>query len=294
MIGRLVKGLILVALVVAAAGWVLTRPATVEPERFATLTGDAAAGEAVFWAGGCASCHTESSATDRTLLTGGYRIESDFGTFVAPNISPDPEHGIGGWSLTDFANAMLEGTTPEGAHYFPSFPYGSYRLMADQDVADLWAYLQTLPPSDRPSVPHELSLPFNLRMAVGGWKVLYLDRGLVGPGDGAQLERGRYLVEALGHCAECHTPRDAFGGLDTTRWMAGAPNPSGRGRIPGLTPAQLTWSEGDIAYYLETGFTPDFDSAGGGMASVVKNLANLTPEDRTAIAAYLKALPAAE
>jgi mono/diheme cytochrome c family protein len=118
---------------------------------------------------------------------------------------------------------------------------------------------------------------------------LYFSDAYVGPADPS--ERGRYLVEAAGHCAECHTPRTALGGLDTDRWMAGAPNPSGKGRIPGLTPAQLKWGLEDIAYYLETGFTPDFDSAGGEMAQVVRNMARLTPEDRLAIAAYIKALP---
>ena len=288
---KLLVGAIFVVAVVAL--WVIW-PRYVDEGRFAALAGDAEAGAAVFWAGGCASCHAARGASDRTLLTGGYELKSDFGTFVSPNISPDPVHGIGSWSLSDFATAMLEGTSPDGSHYYPAFPYASYARMRDQDVADLWAYLRTLPASDTPNQPHQLSFPYSIRLAVGGWKALYMSGEWVRPADTAELERGRYLVEALGHCAECHTPRDAFGGLDMSRWMAGAPNPSGGGRIPGITPAQLDWLPEDIEYYLETGFTPDFDSAGGSMASVVRNLAELTPEDRAAITAYIVALPSAE
>ena len=291
---RLLIYLFLIAAACAAAMLYVTRPKTIEAERFASLNGDAARGETVYWAGGCASCHADKDEETRTVLSGGHRLVSDFGTFVSPNISQDETHGIGGWTLEQFANAMLQGTTPNGAHYFPSFPFGSYTRATDQDVADLFAFLQTLPASDVPSLPHELKFPFSIRMGVGGWKLLYHNDEWTGPADTPEMERGRYLVEALGHCAECHTPRDAFGGLDRSRWMAGAPNPSGQGKIPGITPAQLNWSAGDIAYYLETGFTPDFDSAGGGMASVVQNLSNLSPEDRAAIAAYIKALPPAE
>ncbi|MBT8415803.1 MAG: cytochrome c [Silicimonas sp.] len=294
MLRRLLLGLILVGAAGAASAFFLTRPGKIDPERFAGLVGDVTRGETVYWASGCASCHAAKGDEARTLLSGGYRLTSDFGTFVSPNISTHPEEGIGAWTLTDFANAVLQGTTPDGAHYYPSFPYGSYARMRDQDVADLWAFLQTLPGSDAPSQPHDLAFPFSIRMSVGGWKLFYLNDDYTGPGDTPELERGRYLVEALGHCAECHTPRDALGGLDRARWMAGAPNPSGKGKIPGLTPAQLDWSSTDIAYYLETGFTPDFDSAGGSMSSVISNLANLAPEDRAAIAAYIKALPAVE
>ena len=294
MVGRFLKTMLVVALLAAAAGWFLTRPGTLEPDRFADLAGSAEAGEVVFWASGCASCHAPSGAENRVILEGGYEIKSDFGTFVAPNISPHPEAGIGNWSLVDFANAVLMGTSLDGAHYYPSFPYATYRRMTDQDVADLWAFLRTLPESDTPSAPHRLAFPFNIRLSIGGWKFLYADDVWVQPAETPELERGRYLVEALGHCAECHTPRDALGGLDRTRWMAGAPNPSGKGRIPGISPAQLNWTSEDIVYYLETGFTPDFNTAGGGMASVVLNLSQLPAADRQAIAAYIKALPPTE
>ena len=166
--------------------------------------------------------------------------------------------------------------------------------MEMQDVADLKAFMDTLPASDAPNAPHELAFPYSLRMSVGAWKALALSDDWATDAPTPELERGRYLAEALAHCGECHTPRDGLGRLDRASWMAGAPNPSGEGRIPGLTPAQFDWVANDIAYYLETGFTPSFDSAGGHMAAVVKNMARLTPEDRAAIAAYVKALPPAE
>lgn len=287
---RIIVGLVLIGLVGLAAGMFITRPQKIEPVRFATLTGDASDGESVFWAGGCASCHKAEGSEDSLALPGGRRFKTDFGTFIAPNISPDTDHGVGAWSLVDFASAMLNGTSPDGAHYYPAFPYSTYTRASDQDIADLWAFMRTLPPQDRADVPHELGFPFSIRASVGGWKLLFLDDEFI---KSEVNERGRYLVEALGHCAECHTPRNLLGALDTSRWMAGAPNPSGKGRIPGLTPAQLDWSEADIAYYLETGFTPDFDSAGGEMTEVIRNMAKLTEEERLAIAAYIKALPSA-
>lgn len=279
------------AVFAAALGFWLTGPNRIAEDRLAGVVGDATAGEAVFHAAGCASCHGAETAEHPLLLAGGTRLESDFGTFVAPNISMHPEHGIGAWSRQDFANAMLAGVSPEGRHYYPAFPYTSYIRMTEQDVADLWAFWQGLPASDAPSQPHELAFPFNIRRAVGAWKLLYLDEDYVTTADSAQLERGRYLAEALAHCAECHTPRDALGGLDESRWLAGAPNPSGRGTIPTLRAPAYDWSAADLAYYLESGFTPSFDTVGSSMKSVVDNLGKLPEEDRAAIAAYVKALP---
>lgn len=291
---RAFLALLLLVAAGVSLGLFLTRAAPIDDAALTGVTGDAEAGAAVFHAAGCASCHAAPGATGdaRMVLAGGQRFASPFGTFVAPNISTDSETGIGDWSNLDFASAVLRGVSPDGAHYYPAFPYTAYSLMTVQDVADLWAFMQTLPASDTPSAPHELGFPYNIRRSVAVWKLLNGPPAFVA--EAGPSERGRYLVEALAHCAECHTPRDGLGRLDTARWMAGAPNPSGEGRIPGITPAQLDWSEADIAYYLETGFTPDFDSAGGHMASVITNMAQLTAEDRAAIAAYVTALPPAE
>jgi mono/diheme cytochrome c family protein len=292
---RFIFLLILLLALAGAGAWWLSAPATVPQARLAAIaahTPDLANGERAFLAGGCASCHAAEDAEGdaRRVLEGGHRLASDFGTFVAPNISPHPQQGIGDWSLEEFATAMLVGVSPEGTHYYPAFPYTAYTHMTDADLADLWAFLQTLPTSDRPNEANALAFPYNLRRGIGLWKWRYLDDDWVAAAPSETLERGRYLVEALAHCAECHTPRDQFGGLDVARWMGGAPNPSGRGRIPNITPAALDWSASDIAYYLETGFTPDYDSAGGTMADVVTNTAQLSAEDRAAIAAYVKGL----
>ncbi|MCG6882235.1 MAG: cytochrome c [Silicimonas sp.] len=277
-------------LVVLITGLWVTRAVSIPSERFAGIEGDAVRGERVFTASGCASCHAAPDSDDKTLLGGGKTFKTAFGTFAAPNISPDPEAGIGGWTLAEFASAVMEGTSPEGSHYYPVFPYSSYVRMSDADVADLWAHMQTLPGSDRANTPHEVGFPFNVRESLGGWKLLFLKREWVTEAMTPEVERGRYLVEALGHCGECHTPRNALGGLDRAEWLAGAPNPTGSGRIPSLGPDALDWIASDIAYYLETGFTPDFDTAGGEMVSVIENTSKLPPEDRAAIAAYLKAL----
>jgi mono/diheme cytochrome c family protein len=291
---RWVAILAVTALAAVVAGVWFTQPRTLAPEATAGLSGDPVRGEPVFWAAGCASCHTAPDSDEALVLAGGQRFPSDFGTFVAPNISTHPEAGIGDWSLAEFADAVTQGTSPEGRHYYPAFPYDAYRNMDLQDVADLKAFMDTLPASDAPSLPHEVGFPFNIRAGLGVWKALSLGDGWVMDAPTPELERGRYLVEALAHCAECHGPRNVIGGLDRSRWRAGAPSPSGQGRIPGLTPAQLDWTAEDIAYYLESGFTPSFDTVGGHMAAVVRNMARLTPEDRAAVAAYVKALPVSD
>jgi len=277
-------------LIAALGGWILSAPKPLDPEALAGLTPDAGRGETVFWAAGCAGCHAAPDAEGeeaRLVLAGGYRMTSPFGTFIAPNISPAPE-GIGGWSTLDLANALIAGVSPKGAHYYPALPYTTYQRMSLQDAVDLKAFMDTLPPSPVASLPHKVGFPFNIRRGLGLWKWMFLEPAYAMP---EAPERGRYLVEALGHCTECHTPRNALGVLDRTAWMQGAPNPSGKGKIPGINSAQLTWSAADIAYYLETGFTPDFDSAGGQMADVIAHMSKLTPEDRNAIAAYLKSVP---
>lgn len=281
---------LVVILATSAVLWTLSRPQALQVDLYTDLQGDTSRGERVFWAAGCASCHADPAAVgdDKLVLSGGYRIESPFGAFVAPNISPGPE-GIAGWTTYDLANALIAGVSPEGRHLYPSLPYTTYNRMAPQDVADLKTFMDSLPVSDTVSQPHDLGFPFNIRSSLGLWKLLNLRKDwVVTDVPSPQLQRGRYLVEALGHCAECHTPRNMIGGLDTGRWMQGAPNPSGKGTIPAISADKLDWPAGDIAYYLETGFTPDFDSAGGQMSKVVSALAKLSSEDRQAIAAYLK------
>jgi mono/diheme cytochrome c family protein len=223
-------------------------------------------------------------------------MATPFGVFRVPNISPHPTSGIGRWSMLDFVNAMLRGVSPDGRHYYPAFPYASYSRMKIGDVMDLKVYLDTLPAVDHQAEGHSLSFPWNIRAGIGAWKLLNVDPAFVVsvPADDPQLERGRYLVEGPGHCAECHTPRNWSGGLDNKHWLGGAPNPDGEGTVPNITPAAqglAEWSQKDIEYYLASGFTPDFDSVGGSMVSVQENMARLSEQDRAAIAAYLKHIP---
>ena len=282
-----------------ALAWVISAPTALTAKEVAALpVGDAGKGERLFWAGGCASCHADAKATgdEKLRLGGGVELHSPFGTFVAPNISPHKTEGLGSWSLADFTNAMKRGVSPDGRHYFPAFPYTSYVNMQDQDVSDLRAYLNTLEPVEIASKPHKVGFPFNIRRAVGFWKFLYFDPTPDQPTEAAseQIALGRYLVEALGHCGECHTPRNVIGGPKADRRLAGGPSPEGDGTIPNITPHADGiggWSVKDIVYSLETGFTPEFDSFGSSMTSVQQNMAKLTDEDRQAIAAYLKSIP---
>ncbi len=288
-------------LLLAGAGfWFLTQPQRLDEQALANLApGDPVNGEMVFWASGCASCHAAPGATDdaRLELGGGLAMETAFGTFIAPNISPGAD-GIGDWSLADFANAVQQGVAPDGRHLYPAFPYPSYTRMSLEDTADLFAFIKTLPPVSGSTEAHTLAFPWNLRRGIGLWKRLYLDdRPVVAlPDDASEaVRRGQYLVEGPGHCGQCHTPRDAFGGLDRNRWLAGAAAPEGDGKVPNITPSPdglADWSAEDIAFYLESGFTPTFDAVGGSMAEVQANMAHLDASDREAIAAYLKAVPA--
>ena len=289
--------ILFLSLIVAFGSLFLWATAPASPPEQPGGARDLANGETVFNIAGCASCHAAPKADGdaKLVLAGGERFPTEFGTFVAPNISPDPNVGIGGWSEADFLNAVLNGVSPAGAHYYPAFPYASYARMTVADAADLWAYIQTLPPSATPSEPSEVGFPFNIRRGLGLWKRLHVRTGSIreiGEADPA-LARGRYLVEGPGHCGECHTPRDVTGGMILSQWLRGAPNPDGRGRIPALAgpDAKIAdWSDLDLAEYLRSGFTPDYDSAGGTMVDVIENTAKLSDEDRMAIGAYLKAL----
>ena len=296
---RLLLWLAVLAVAGAAAFYLLTIPRGLSAGELAALPeGDAARGETWFWAGGCASCHAAEKAEgdERFLLGGGRVLRTDFGDFVVPNISSDAEDGIGGWSAGDFANAMQRGVSPDGRHYYPAFPYASYIRMQPQDIADLRAYLASLPAVAGRQPGHSLTFPFGFRRGIGLWKLAFLTDEPAVAIDAADpvVSRGQYLVEGPGHCGECHTPRNFAGALDAARWLGGAPAAEGEGRVPNITAGEGgigDWSASDIVYFFETGFLPDFDSVGGSMVEVQENLAMLAGEDREAIAAYLLAVP---
>lgn len=279
-----------------AAFWALSAPLPrFAPQDAARLEGgDARRGGIVFAASDCASCHMTPGQPDRRLLGGGMSLPSPFGTLRPPNISPDPEAGIGRWRAIDLANAIMSGVSPNGAHYYPALPYTSYAGMSETDLRDLMAFLRTLPPTDHVAPPHELSFPFTVRRFIGLWKLLYFKPGSAdGPtAEEPGLARGRYLVETLSHCAECHSSRDVFGGVIEETRFAGGRNPEGVGFAPNITPARLGgWTQEELARFLETGRSPSGREVGGTMKDVIANLAQLQPEDRDAIAAYVKSLP---
>jgi mono/diheme cytochrome c family protein len=289
------------AILAAAAGffvfWWLTIPATVPAAALPAYTPDLANGQVIFNAGGCSSCHAVPAQPDRTRLGGGLAIPSPFGTFYVPNISPNSADGIGRWTEIDFVTAVVKGTSPQRTHYFPAFPYTSYAHAKLEDVRDLFAYLKTLPSVSGKAPDHQVPFPFNIRRNVGIWKLLFLDGKPFVPdaARSAPWNRGAYLVNSFGHCAECHSPRNFLGGIIAGQRFAGGPNPEGEGWVPNITQKGLAdWSEKDLAYFLETGQTPDGDSVGGSMGRVIKNTSQLSAEDRTAIAVYLKSLPAVE
>ena len=242
-------------------------------------------------AAGCLGCHT-AAGTGAVAYAGGRELKSPFGSFFGPNITPHPTAGIGRWSYAEFVAAMRHGRRPDGANYFPAFPYTAFTKITDADLADLWAYLRSLPPSDRANRPHDLAFPYNIRLGVFVWKFLYFTPGPLAPPTGASpaIARGAYLVEALGHCAECHTPRDALGGLRSGDASAGGL--MGKIRVPNITPMGLAkWSDGDLKEFLTSGMTPDGDFAGGEMGEVIRNsTSQLRPEDLGAMIAFLRTL----
>jgi len=299
--------LLAVALAVAAAlsFWALTVPATVPAAALPAHTPNLDNGRTMFDIGGCSSCHAtpseDADKIDRTRLGGGLALRSPFGTFYVPNISSDPGDGIGAWSEADFVTAVWKGTSPQGAHLFPAFPYTSYQHMTLADVRDLFAYLKTLPPVAGRTRPHDLPFPFNVRRLVGLWKLLFFHGGpfVPDPARSAELNRGAYLVTGPGHCAECHSPRNVLGAIIDGERFAGGPAADGKGWVPNITPTGLqhwgkndvAWTVQDIASFLSDGMNPAGDFAGGGMGEVIRNTALLGEADRAAIAAYIAALP---
>jgi len=293
----MVRRLVVLALIAAVVGfgvfWVVTIPATVPASALAPHTPNLDNGKTMFLIGGCASCHATPGQYDKTKLGGGVGLKSPFGTFYTPNISPDPSQGIGKWAEADFVTAMIKGTSPDGRHYFPAFPYTSYQRIGTGDLRDLFAYLKTLPAVQDKSKPHDVPFPFNIRRTLGGWKFLFLD-GKPFEGDptkDAVWNRGAYLVNGPGHCAECHSPRNVLGGIIASQRFAGGPAPDGDGFVPNITQKGLSMSHDQVVKLLETGETPDGDTVGGEMGKVVANTAKLSAEDRAAIATYIKSLP---
>ena len=257
-----------------------------------------AAGEYLVAAGGCVSCHTVDDGDSGDYLAGGRMLETPFGVFYSPNITPDPETGIGGWSDQQFIRAFRSGVAPDGSHYFPAFPYTSYTGVTDGDLIEMKRHLDSLPPIRRPNREHEL-VWFAGRWAMGAWKWMNFEPGVfqADPARDEQWNRGAYLVRHLGHCGECHTPRNAAGAMRIERELAGNPDGPEGEAIPNVTPHREDgmgkWSASDLRDLLEIGMYPDGDFVGGSMSEVIDhNTSRLTSEDRSAMIRYLMELPA--
>jgi mono/diheme cytochrome c family protein len=243
----------------------------------------------------CVSCHTDSEHDGRPYA-GGRALATPFGTFYSPNITPDTQTGIGHWTDAQFLRALRDGMRPDGASLYPAFPYPSFTKIIDADVLAIKAYLFSLPAVHQVDRPNDLSFPFSWRLLVSGWKLLYFHPGPFhpSPGRSAEWNRGAYLVTALAHCGECHTPRNWLGAPEQGRFLAGTSHgPDGK-PVPNITPDRKTgigdWSEDDIVALLTDGQKPDFDFVGGAMAEVVQSTSRLTEQDRRAIAVYLESV----
>lgn len=300
----MIRKLIAVLIVLAIAGfgsfWLLTTPRTFAAKDLPDHAPDVANGEYIFWAGGCGSCHAapDASGDDLLKLGGGRVLKTAFGDFHIPNISPDKATGIGDWSTLDFVNAMKRGIRKDGVHLYPAFPYTSYQRISFEDIIDLKAFLDTLPAVENAVPPTALAFPFSFRRGLGLWQLLYVDGETFVPDPAASdaVNRGGYLITGPGHCTQCHSPRNFYGGIIADLAYSGAPLAAGEGHAPNITTDKEsgigTWSVSDIVAMFRTGFLPDFDVVGSDMAEVQRNLARLTAEDQNAMAEFMKTLPA--
>ncbi len=293
--------LIVIALLVLLGGgliWLFVPWPPGPPE--ITRTGDPKRGEYVLYLSGCVACHTDAKNGGK-FLAGGRALETSFGTFYPPNITPDPATGIGGWSTGDFVVAMTEGISPSGHPLYPAFPYPSYTRMTEQDLVDLKAYLDTVEPVTDQVPAHQLHFPYSFRPALKIWRLLFFRPGTFqpDPGESDSWNRGAYIVNGPGHCGECHTPRNMLGAPEEGRFLAGTPNgPDGK-TVPNITPDKQsgigTWDKTDVAFALQTGILPSGDVLGGAMAEEIKDAtSHWSAEDRTAVAEYLLSLPPLE
>ena len=259
-------------------------------------TASVARGEYIVRAAGCISCHTQKDGKGE-FLAGGRALISPYGTFYSSNITPDARTGIGAWRDADFIRAMRHGESPQGRTYYPAFPYASFSAMRRQDILDVKAYLFSTAPVRQENRPHDLRFPFSWRFSIYPWRWLFfsLPEEIPEAPLATPEQRGRYLVDVLGHCAECHTPRNIAGGLKRGKALAGTRYGPG-GSVPNITPDTETgigaWTAGDLIFFFQTGLKPDGDDVQGEMRDVIEDgLRYLSKEDLLAIAAYLKVVP---
>ena len=253
-----------------------------------------ARGEYVLRISGCSHCHTDENGEP---LAGGRALETAFGTFYSPNITSHKTAGIGSWSIDDFERALRHGVSTNGDDYYPAFPYTSYSGMLAQDINALYTYIQSLPASEQPNRAHDLVWFLRWRLAAKAWKWLFFSAGEFqqNPAQSAQWNRGAYIAETMGHCGECHTPRNVFGALQADMAYAGNAQGPEDELVPNITPHKGTgigdWGRGELLEFLKFGELPNGEYAVGSMEPVLEGLQQLRPNDREALTDYLRALP---
>lgn len=278
---------IVLLVVLGGLYWVFGLPRVAEVE-IPSSPEAIARGAYLFNAGGCLSCH---QLEEEEGPTGGFEIESDFGTFYSPNITTDVETGIGDWTGKDFILAVKHGRSPGGGFYYPAFPYRSYAGMSDDEILDMAAYIMAQPAIASDEKEHDLP-PWLFSWMMAGWNLMadFMEGEAPAVVGDSQIQRGAYLARNFSHCGECHTPRNAFGILQMPNEFAGSVIVTAD-----ITPEGLAgWAQGDMEYFLESGMTASFDFVGGEMMEVIDHTSQLTPEDRSALAAFLLKGNAAE
>jgi mono/diheme cytochrome c family protein len=253
-------------------------------------------GEYLARTGLCFSCHTDSENKGK-MLAGGRSIKTPFGTVYSTNITPDPDTGIGIWTDADFLRAMREGVRRDGENLYPTFPYTTYTHMTDRDILALKAYLFSVKPVRQKNRPAAMGAPFRWRFLLSGWKWKYLKEGVFQPepARSKKWNRGAYLVNAVAHCGECHTPRDITGGLNEHMAMAGTPDGPEGELAPNITPDPTTgiadWTVDDMVTLLKEGIKPDADNVQGLMEEIIEHgYKYMTDEDLESVAVYLRTI----
>ena len=282
--------LLLIGLIMTYWLWKPLSPQLPMPN-WQTLEGNVEKGAYLARLSGCIGCHSDNDSGN-PALSGGKVLKTPFGEFRAPNITTDKTQGIGRWSVQQFATAVREGISPEGKPYYPAFPYTFYTQFSDQDIADLWAAFQTVPPASIPDLEQKIPFPFNIREGLKFWRALYFQPETFAedPQQNERYNRGKFIVEVAAHCGACHTPRNTLGALDTENHLSGGFD-SAQNKVPSITARALIekgWTQDDIAYALQTGITLEGDVFGGSMSDIVEQgTAFLSWQDLMAISEYL-------
>ncbi|HBE9178975.1 TPA: c-type cytochrome [Serratia fonticola] len=279
---------LIAAIVIAVLWWRENRSYDGPVQQVTSSSEQIARGRYLTQAADCAACHTAAGGAP---LAGGYPLDTPFGTIYGSNLTPSADQGIGRWTKDDFFLALTQGVAPGGRHLYPAMPYTSYKGISREDADAIYAYLMSRPAVDVAIPANDMPFPFNQRMALIGWNLLFRNSDPLpasSQGSSAEWQRGRYLSDVLGHCGECHTPRGMLGQMEVNKPMQGGD--LGRFIAPDITPqalAQRGWTPEDLSRFLSTGLAPQ-GSAFSEMHMVVDlSTRHLTPEDHRALVTYL-------